>query len=600
MATPFFRGQNFADWLVAILLQSAADFGDERTVQDACLIVGPAVVKRFLQRTSTFPDVFTAVTDDYVFVISASTQGAVQWVGNVLGSATDTLGVFPDEVSKYFGITAIFQFDTVVSEVMRNISSRKLVLIGFSLGAATCTIMKVLFKGQGIDPIAVFAFASPRPGTQSFVDHNDWTNYQRIAVQDDPIPSVPPVRWSTRGLYTGFTWLPPTSIYGSPTPAWAFARDGVLHEGQFDQNLPEVIYNVYSGDVYRTHNQPYYALAMRRFLPDKLPLGFDGFAQGEDIDSVAKSVLKPMPAWPWPVLTPTILHGGVSDMGSLISIFMRDQPRNKGYGENYYSTTAASSALLTSVVNNLLPARRKMLAKAQTPSARNGMEIYGARVANVGSPRQSFLYKPTAPLLGTLPYISGMATIEDCAIYMGFDATNSFKRQFHFRGIDAGYIADEQVPEGGTLDDLINGASISSLVNILKGLGVAVHSTRPAIPLSYKVTAANQPTQGALITLTTDNAVGFDPGTLWDLRGVRGAPLLGGRYQSVSGKVPFLITLSGSQRYSAPAIITGTLYQVGANYQALDHLSLLGAGKKNTGRPPFSPRGRRSPQLRRR
>ncbi len=600
MATPFFRGQNFTDWLVALLLQTAADWGNERTVEQAAMIIGPSTVKRFLQATTVFPDVYTCVTDAYVFVISASTQGKVQWVGNVLGSSTVEFDGIDGEVSKYFGITAIFQYTSVAETVAANIPGRRLVLIGFSLGGATCTIMKELFAGQHIDPIAVFAFASPRPGTQDFVDRYPSANYQRIAVQDDPVPSVPPYRWSTRGIYTGFTWIPPTAQYGAPTPAWAFDRTNVLHEGQFDQNLPEVFGNLYTGDVYRTHAQPYYATAIRRHMPDFLPNGYDGFDRGETIDEVAQSVLQPSPVWPWPHYPPVIVNGGSSTMGSQIGVFMRDNARQKGYEEVYYSTTAASKALLDNVVNNLIPARKKMLARYTSPAAKNGMEIYAARVSNVGSPRVSFPYRPAAPILGTRPLHQGMANIEDCAVYQGYDATSQFKRQFHFRGVDSFDISDEQITEGGELDTLVNGASPNSLVNVLKSLGVAVHSTRLSPGTNFQVTGATQANQGDLITLAVVNPAGFVPGTLWDLRGCRQAPLLNGRWQAAGPTVANQIVLSGSWRYSVAPIISGTLYEVGPNYQNLDNMALLGGGTKKTGRPPFSPRGRKSAQLKHR
>lgn len=600
LSTPFFRGANFTDWLVALLFQSAADFGDVEAVKNVAGIIGESRCTRYLASTVFFPDIYVCYTHEYAFVISASTQGSVQWVGNVLGSTSDTIEFVDGDVSSYFGTAATVQWLTVEKDLRANKGTRRLVLIGFSLGAATVTILKGIFKkANGFDS-ACFAFASPRAGADGFAEAFPSENYQGITVALDPVPSVPPKVWTKNGIFSGYKPVTPFAHYANPEPAWVFDGNNKIMTGFFDMDLVNVFRSLYSGDVFRVHNQPFYALAIRTNLPDFMVAGFDGFPNAFLIDHLAPQVLYPVPMWPWPKGVFHLFPSGGSGMGSQIGIFMRDQTRKKGFEEVYYSSSAASSGALDAVKTLLLPVRARMLASNLSPSQVTGMEIFAARVSNVGSPRQSFLYKPNAPLLGTRPFLEGMATIEQCAVYQGFDASNLFKRSFHFRGIDGGDCGDEAIPAGGYLDTIINGASPTSLLAVLRLLAVSIHSTRAVPPVNYPVTGATQAAQGTLITLAVGNPAGFVPGTLWDLRGVRGAPLLNGRWMAAGPQIANQIVLSGSQRYTAPTTITGTLFQVGPNYQALDHMALLGAGKKDTGRPPFSPRGRRSPQLRRR
>jgi len=600
MTTPFFRGFNYADWLVALLLQSAADFGDSSSVETVAGIMGPSTVRRYLAETVFFPDLYLCYTADYVFIISASTQGRMQWIGNVLGSTADTTEFVTGDVSTYFGLAATFQFVALSADLRANKGTRQIVLIGFSLGAASMTILKEILKQALNFDSACFAFASPRAGADGFAENYPVDNFQGLTAFFDPVPNVPPRVWTRNGIFSGYKPISPFAHYANPLPNYSFDTDFTIHVGFFDMDLIDVFRSVYSGDVFTYHNQPYYAKALRSHLPDFMPPGYEGFLNAQIIDPLALQVLSPVPSWPWPKGLDHFFTPGGGGMGSQIGILMRDNARQLGYEEVYYSTTAASAALLASVVSTLLPARAKMLASYKTSAARDGMEIYYARVSNVGSPRQSFGYRPPVPILGTYPYGQGMATIEDCYIYNGYDASNLFKRQCHFRGVDSITLDDEQAFPGGALDTLIQGASPWSLLSVLKLLGCAIHSTRATPAVNYQVTGATQAAQGTLITLAVTNPAGFVPGTLWDLRGVRAAPLLNGRWQAAGPQIANQIVLSGSQRYTAPLIVTGTLYAVGPNYLPLDHLALLGGGTKKTGRPPSSRRGRRSTQLRRR
>lgn len=598
---PFFRGQNYTDWLVALMIQSAVEQEDNQKVILAASIIGSAGVEFFLHGTDKFPTVAIVDTNDYLFVVSGGTKSTWQWIGNLLGSASSNWDGITGRVPAYFGLTATLNFVGLYDRVKQRIGSRKLVFIGFSLGAATTTILKQMFENFGLKGAAGIAFACPRVGDGDFIAAFPSDNYSNFQVFPDPVPSVPPAIWSAIGVFVAYKPIGPLVFWQTVTPAYYLDQGDNLHYGQWTTNILDVFARVLNGKAIAVHNQPAYALKLREKLPFLLPLRWEGFAHGDQIDDVAPRVLYPEPEWIWTSVPRFHFSGGGPGMGSQIGIFIRDTSRQLGFEEVYYSSAIASSPLFNAVGTSLVPARQKMLATPSPAVPRTGCEIYAWRLSNVGGPRKSYLMRPGAPLVGTYPYTQGMATVEQCVSYLGFDVDGLVKRQFHFRGVDSSAILDEQVIPGGYFDTLVNSSSSSSFINVLKALNVCIHSTRPPTPLSYPVTGASQAAQGDLITLNLVAPAGFVPGTIWDLRGVRGpGSILNGRYQAVGPQIANQLMLSGTQRYSCPATISGTVFQVGANFIPLGSMSLTGAGKRDTGRPPFSQRGRQSPVLKRR
>lgn len=603
MSIPFFRGKNYADWLVAILAQSGADWEGESGLESALAILGPCTVRAFDEGVPRLPPVYLAYTDDYVFIVSGSTHGAIQWVGNVLGSSAIDIETVPGKVPQYFGYVANSQAQLIASDLIRHIGSRKPVFIGYSLGAASVTIMKAIFKNSLPRDAACFAFACPRTGDEDFINAFPNVFYQRILLEGDMISSVPPTPWSSFGKYFNYIPVGPLVNYASPGPSYVFNSDSQWRDGEVVYSLLDALSILASGEEYQVHQQKVYADAIRTFLPEVVDDGFEGLPLAGLIDEKAPKVLIPGLPWRWGSGESDISTSiGGSTMPSQIGIFIRSTDRQKGFEEVYYSATDASKALLDRVGAQMIVSRQKFLAPTKSAGQGVGFEIYAWRVSKVGSPRASFLARPPVPLPGLLAELGGPAIIEACAIYQGLSADGTSKRSFHFRGLDSGYIVGETIIPNGTLDTLINNPSVSSnsFRIAMNNCGVIILS-KNAVGAGYTVSAAAQAVPGAPITLTTNNAGPFVTGSLWNLRGVR-APnnILNGVYQAQGNPGNGLITLSGSGRYSAPSIISGRLTPIGPVQKDLGELVLTGAGKKDTGRPPFSPRGRQSAVLRRR
>jgi hypothetical protein len=625
MAGPFFRGLNYTDMLVAIMLQQGADTGIDSQVIDAAGVIGPATVKRYLSSSPFVPDVVLCTTDEYCFLISGSTQTPEELIEDVLGSAQIEAIGLRGQVSAFFAVAAEIQYAEAKADFLAAASGRKVVLIGFSLGSATSTINSVRARNDGVRDAACIVFASPRVGDPEFAADVPGNFFVRVGSAVDPVPAFPPEGWSLYGIHTGLFSVPPIATYTHSTPSWVFNRDFVFRTGDGALDLLDAFALIGSGTVFQIHDHGYYGTAFRSNLPDTLPKGFDDFPRADLIDIVAPAIWDRPTPWPWPkpvpfdstpdpipdppfvypvpsTIGPTISGSGEIHMASQIALMIRDQSRQKGFEEVYYSTLPPTAASMTTLLAGL-PKRQAMLAKPVVSPPLTGMEIFAARISNVGSPRQSVFKRFATPMVGTYsgPSLQGMADVEDAVVFEAFDASLLYRRVLHFRGVDASVLLDENLSANGTGSWLPLAVGPGSWTDWLIGTGgFVIHAGRPSGSAGIPIVGATSAGAGSPIVISYGGP-GQNPGTLFEIRGSRQAPLLNGRWQNMHALAAGTLTLSGSSRYGVPVAMDGSVFPVTPTYVAVvAPVALLGGGSKKTGRPPLSPRGRQSARLRRR
>lgn len=591
--TPFFRGRNRMDWLFAVMLQTACDWKSSDQISDVASLIGPNTVERITLPFGIGPLITLVYTEPYLFVVSSSTRGAIQWIGNVLGSSAVASPPAGGTVSTYFGSISSYAYQSTRNKIAAASATRQIVLIGFSLGGSVVTILKdMLSKGDGIES-ACIAFGTPRAGTLTFAAAYPAANYSGFGVINDPVPSVPPVMWTGLGLHNYWTPYPPFVTYTQIGEGATLKLGGSIDDGWATQPVDEVILGFDTGLFASYHNQPLYGRLLRTGLPATLPDGFDGYPNAGNLDQTASEIFN-FGAVPWLWSSnPTTPKQGSNSMTCQLAFYIRDKASPPlGFQEVYYfagDDPAVPYQAALSPANNWITKRANFLSSS--------LEIYALRCSHVGSPKKSYLTKFSIPTGGNLGVSDN---IQVSVAYFGYSAGHTVKRQFHFRGLPGTWVtADKLTGPGQTGQQLITGNS-QAFLDTLAANGMCALAGRATPALPYTISSAAQSAQNQLITLTLTSAVSIVANTLIEIRGCKQAPLLNGRWLTVGTPGVGQVTLSGSERYSAPASLNGTLGPVVPTAYALTTFQFNAVSKKNTGRPSFLQRGRRSPQLRHR
>lgn len=591
---PFFRGVNRMDWLFAVLLQTAADYGTDEDVRQVAAIMGDADVQRWAVPSQLYPDVLTVITSDYVFVVSASTKGAIQWIGNVLGSTASNVEPSHGSVSTYFGLCAANQYGAVRNMVLSASSSRRVVLIGFSLGGASVTIIKdMLSLADGIESACV-SFGNPSAGTTSFNTGYPLDNYAGFGVLNDPLPSLPPSTWTGLGLHNAWTPFPPFVNYDHPDAGSTLLLDGTIRDGYAIQPLSEVIFGFDVGTWLTFHNQPLYARLLRTMdMPDTLPDGFQGYAHASLLDDTASRTFS-YQSFPWRwATTPLITSAGGSIMACKLTMYIRDKASPPlGPREIYYFSGDDPSVPFQAAIGAVSPAVPWTTLRAAFLS--KSCEIYAVGCSHVGSPKKSYLRKFSNPIQGTTGVTE---TIQDCVAFFGYNSNHSVKRQFHFRGIDSNWITADRLTSAAPS----NLNTITTFLSVLAANGLSAYGQEAPTAQGTAIASGAKATQTSPITLTlASTGLTIPANTLVRINGCKAAPLLNADWLSVGTAPAGQVTLSGSERYSCPATLNGIINVVSQVPFALSSFEFNGVTSKKTGRPSFLQRGRASVKLRRR
>lgn len=280
-------------------------------------------------------------------------------------------------------------------------------------------------------------------------------------------------------------------------------------------------------------------------------------------------------------------------MGVQLAFYIRNAASPPlGFQEIYYFLGDDPVAVFAAATDGTYPwvqKRKVFLSKS--------CEIYAVRVSHVGSPKASLLKRYDPPIGGVTPATD---TIEDAICYLGFSGDGQSKRQFHFRGIASTWIAGDKLsPQGQGSSGVILGSPVAFL-DVLQAAGLQMLVSRSAGQTGTPIVAAAQATANTPITLTLGSTLVVPTGQLIEIRGCRQAPLLNGRWRNIGSGLAGQVTLSGSQRYSAPPVIAGTLWQIGVPFRQVANFQFNSVTSKKTGRPSFLQRGRQSAQLRHR
>lgn len=588
--TPFFRGVNRMDWLYAVLLQNACDWCEQSKQQAIADQFGLSLSYEYPDPTEYLPTVRVFVTSSFVFVVSNSTQSVPQWIGNILGSSYNTDPLLTGACARYFLDVAKKQYQKYRQVVLDNLSGRKLVLIGFSLGAASVTIQKAIWKQtDGIDSACV-AFGCPRPGSPEFANAFPVTDYNRFQVINDPVPSVPPPLWSSIGNHEG--WFPTSDLvpYQQVSTGSTLYNPSEIRPGDQLQPTADVILAFDLGTFRNFHNQGLYARILRTGLPFTLEDGYQGYPQASTLDGLASQTLYTATPWIW---APNGEKSTEVSHMLQFNIFIRNRYEPLGMNEVYYFAGSDPSALM----DQFAPESPASIMGKRLAFLSKGAEIYALRASYVGTPRKSRLFKYRTPQVGMVN--SFMTEINEAIVYYAYNSDRSCKRTFHFRGLGATWIStDELTPTGNS-----GLALIDAWLAQLKTLGLRIN--KPGQATNGKITGFVKAALGAQVTMTTEIANNIPAGSLINITGIRSYPLINGNWLTpgTGGLSSQSIPLQATEKLEPPTSTTGTWkrLQYGiTDGETVESFAFNGVSKRDTGRPSFLRRGRRSARFKHR
>jgi hypothetical protein len=594
---PFFRGENRMDWLYAVMLQTAVDYFDLGYIQTVANILNPSVVHLVTMPSGLIPRCAVVVSDGYVFVVSASTKGFSQWLANVLGSAASSVPPAGGEVSLYFGNVALAQLTAVAPIVQASLPGRQLVLIGFSLGGASCEIMKDMFARRFSISSACVSFGNPRAGTTSFVAGYDSSNYAGFGMVNDPVPSVPPILWTSLGIYNGTVPLPPLVLYSHVTQGNTLTLDGSIQPGYSTMPLTDVLASLADGTAVKFHIQDVYARAIRtQGIPDSIPAAYQGYTNANQLDSIAGELFywADVP-WAWPhggtILPPA--PKGVVTMPCQFAIYIRDTGGvPAGFQETYYINNDDPSAVIDAMTASPTGTDPVSLRQAFLS---NSCAIYAIRASFVGSPKKSRLIKFPTVKVGLL---SNTDQIRTALAYFGYSPGYTVKRQFHFRGIPSNALNGDQLNTGVSAGQLT--AGIDAFLAAMKLGSMVLRANNTTIASGTKIIGALKANQTDPITLLLGSVSPFANGDLVVVTGTKANPLLQGQWKVTNTTPNTSVILQGSANYSAPAALAGVIRPFTPTWPTLNTWQFNAVSSHDTGRPSFLPRGRQSARIRHR
>jgi len=591
--TPFFRGVNRLDWLYALELHTAFDRGSDALARQVAGSWGLVSYSTFAPAGSLTPPVAVAVCTDYVFVLSGSTRQAVQWVGNVLGSAAVPISVVPGSSPAYFLSVAFAQYTAIRSAVLAAAPGRRVVLIGFSLGGAAATLLKSLLQALDSVQAACIVFASPRPGDAAFAASYPTSDFQRAQFNADVVPAFPPTTWAGTGLHAGWVPYAPFVTYQHIAPGHTLYSFDEIRAGDQLPDLVDVVLG-FSSNLYQQFHQPgLYASIIRAGLPDTLADGDDGHPAAGDYDSLAPQVFFTPSPWPWLPARPL-----TSEVGMIqVSFSIRNKSdKSVGFNEVYYFPGSDPQAVLDSLLassssgGSIYPS----IAIGRTSFLTRSCELWFIRSSLVGPPRQSVPFAWPQPIQGQVA--SSMTDIADCITYQALAQGGSARRFFHFRGIGESWLNASQLTDPGAKGQTL----ILSFLNGMLQRGMRLFS--PATLWTSPIAGVNKAAVGAPCVLQLDTPTTAIANTVIEISGVRKTPLLRGRWLTTgTGGAPAnTLTVAGSEWLSPNPTTTGKVIGLGfpgAVGWQIRSFVFKQVGSKKTGHSGFLRRGRQSKKI---
>lgn len=586
MATSFFRGMDRADALFCVLLSNASTWNRPDEVRDLAAQFGYVGHQRYSFAGSLIPAVWVIITDEFVFVVSDGTDSYIQHLGNVLGAKGIVSKDLQGKVNSYFALAAQSQYAAYIDYMLDNKGTRKVVFVGFSLGAAAVTMERQLLQAREGVSSSLFAIASPRPGDATFAASVPILNTQRFQAYGDIVPSLAPSTWSEEGAFIGWVFYGTPIEYRHVVPGWTLYQPFEIRNGDQLQDPNDVIrawnLNLWLG----YHNQEYYAQILRRGLPTPIASVGGDFDEAENLDLDAGQLY---PDWPWtqpPSLSVPSSSGALMN-ANVTLCFRLANGTGLGFQEDYIISAAdlpTAQALFT-------PSSPTSIMNKRFLFMSNSIEYYALRVSEFGASRVGMLKKFASPSRGSLAY--PVADIEDCISYFGYTADNAHKRQFHFRGCPDTWFQDSTMSP----PVLTNQGLIEDWLAELKTKTLALKSRATTDDITFKVNA--KANIGEVISLHMDAARNYPANSILNIKGCKAFPLLNGAWQTpgTGGVALADVSLNATETLDPPIGTTGVVGLAGrvANVAlAVTRFEFNGVSSKKTGRELFLRRGRQS------
>lgn len=588
--TPFFRGHNRLDMFFLSLLQHACDFGTAtlaRQVAD-CWTLQSFEVYQPLR--SIAPPVSVAVCQDYVFVLTGSTRDPLQWLGNVLGSEAIPFPHGAGSVGAYFYAVALSQYLAARSAILAAAPGRRVVIAGFSLGAASATLIKAMLQHDDGLPSSCFAIASPRPGNTTFAAGFPSADFVRWQYNADVVPSTPPTTWAGLGLHAGWIPVAPFVTYAHVSPGSTLYLPSEIRAGDQLPSLTDAIL-AFDAGLYRQFHAPgLYAQVLRAGEGLALVDGQDDHPHASLYDLLASQTFASPSPWLWSHTMPSVSTGG-NLLQTVVGLRNKGTPH--GWKETYFFLGTNPETLNNFWVlgspYNMLTLRAAFLSTK--------CEIYYIRSSRVGSVKASALHKLSSPVAGQDGTSSALA--DDSIVFFGYGNNRQSKRQFHFRGIPDSYVEADQLAKTG------RGALPKMTFFLQKLVDAEMRILSPSIQAQSAISNVAKAAAADPIVVTLEDALTIGANKLVEIIGCRQTPLLRGKWLTpgTAGVPATTLTIAGSQWLQPKIPTTGLLRLL--NYDTtfgwpIDAIEFNGIGSRKTGPQDFLPRGRRSVQVRRR
>lgn len=525
--------------------------------------VGPLVPNACYQIGSTF-----------VLVAISGTANLKQWIGNLLGSIQATVPGIPGKVNTFFATSAQAIDASIGSIVRPALATRRLVLMGHSLGAAIADVLSVLWGSIAESGFVVIGFGCPRIGDQDFADSSS-SNFHRVEDTDDGIPAVPPETWAGLGTPWGpWPGIVPTQYVHGGTPH-TLHDDGTLSRGGNGVPFSTAVNQIAALEV-PTHDINEYLRRLSIQQPPPPPPVM--VADQIIIDEINEFILRQNP----------FQHFGGGPVAQCQgTIFFRTSEESQGWGESWFAQMDVTAML--GAINSLLEERAKSLATT--------CEIHAYRAAIIDTPgtKSSRAIKLDTPITGT----GSLSTTDpagktnqtmDAMDYQILSVTNQSRRIYPFRGIPDSWVVGSQLSDQG----IAGKARIEAYIDAVKAASLGFRVYLRSNPFQTISGITQDVTSKALALLVTLH--GFPNTGVCTVRGCKANPMLNGRWKFIAIDAN-TIQLVGSQRFFAPNVASGTVQLFGSGNDVISARFFDSVSTRKTGRPFGMRHGKRSPRL---
>lgn len=288
MSDPFARAWNRTDMYAAAVVGLAQIFNRDDDAFELLDAIEPGTHYDFGGGIDS-PHTIVSITNRYVFVSISGTQGWEQWLLNILGSFQVPAPSLTGLVSAFFEFAAGIIFGLMDSTIRPSLASKRLVLMGHSLGGAVAQLLGDFYRNSVGAGMTVYTLGCPRVGDPSWASSAIGGFVFRCETTDDPIVAVPPSVWG------GVNTIPPMP---GPLSVVNYEHAGIAQTVDASGNLtsgsnPVPFSQVLQAFITRsapTHYAQVYAERLRLKLPAELTPANTGYQSPSLFDAMFKDI----------------------------------------------------------------------------------------------------------------------------------------------------------------------------------------------------------------------------------------------------------------------------------------------------------------------